>query len=371
MNLLFYAFLIFCWALGFFFLWRIPLLIKDDGLHLDPNSVSIIIPARNEAGNIARLLGSLEDQSLHPGEIIVVDDHSEDGTAAVAEKSGCTLIRSKGIPAGWLGKPWACWQGAQRAGGEFLLFLDADVFLTSDGIAKIMATFSEDKDLISIQPYHRMEKPYERLSAIFNMITMAGMNAFTAFGSKLKPAGAFGPSLMCRREDYFKLGGHERVHGEILENMALGRVFIKEGRRVSCYGGKGSLQFRMYPEGLRSLVQGFGKGFGIGANAISIVSLFMIVCWVFGGVSLTRHLIQSVVVGNETGLLLFLALDVMYVGQIHWMLSRIGNFGFSTAVVYQIPLLFFVLVFFLSIAQTFVFRRSRWKGRTVKPRKMT
>ena len=371
MHPIFYAFLVFCWALGFFLLWRIPFLKKNDRPRVDPESVSIIVPARNEEGNIARLLRSLENQTVHPGEIIVVDDHSEDGTASVATASGCTLIPSKAIPPGWLGKPWACWQGAQKAGGEFLLFLDADVFFKQDGMARIMATFSEDMDLMSIQPYHKMKKRYERLSAIFNMITMAGMNAFTPFGSKLRPAGAFGPSLMCRREDYFALGGHQRVRGEILENMALGRVFISEGHRVSCYGGKGSLQFRMYPEGLGSLVEGFGKGFGIGANAISILSLVMIVCWVFGGVSLTRHLIQSAVAGNEMGLLFFLLLDAVYVGQIHWMLSRIGNFGFSTAVFFQIPLLFFVLVFFLSIAQTFVLRRSRWKGRTVKHNKTT
>ena len=357
-------------GLRLFFLWKITLLKKNGSNHLDPVKVSIIIPARNEEDTLVRLLRSLEGQTVRPGEVIVVNDHSDDGTAALAERSGCRLIHSKAVPAGWLGKPWACWQGAQAAEGEFLLFLDADIFFSPDGFAKIVATFSEDKDVISIQPFHRMEKRYERLSAIFNIIIMAGMNAFTPLGSKLRPSGAFGPSLMCRRKDYISLGGHERARGQILENMALGRTFIKAGLRVSCYGGMGSLEFRMYPEGLRSLIQGFGKGFGIGANAISIVSLVIIVCWVFGGVSLTRHLIQSAILGNETGLLFFLALDLLYAGQIYWMLSRIGNFGVLTAVLFQIPLLFFVLVFFPSLFQAFVFRRASWKGRTVKPKKM-
>jgi 4,4'-diaponeurosporenoate glycosyltransferase len=127
----------------------------------------------------------------------------------------------------------------------------------------------------------------------------------------------------------------------------------------------------MYPDGLRSLIQGFGKAFGIGANATAFLSLLMIVCWVFGGVSVTRHLIQSAVMGNEAGFIFLLGLDLMYAGQIFWMLSRIGNFRYATALFFQIPLLFFVLVFIYSLAQTFIFRRARWKGRTVKPNKIS
>lgn len=303
---------------------------------------------------------------MAPGETIVVDDHSEDETAAVAKKWGCTLIRSPNLPPGWLGKSWACWQGALAARGEILLFLDADIFLTHDGFAKILSAFSQNGDILSVQPYHRMKKLYEQLSAFFNIITMAGLNAFTPLGLKLKPAGAFGPCLMCPKEDYLRLNGHISVRGEILENMALGKAFIKKGYRVSCYGGKGSLEFRMYPEGIMPLGQGFAKTFGAGANATAFISLFMIVCWVFGEVSLTRHLFQAPIAGNDAHLFFLLILDLMYAGQIYWMLYRIGNFRYSTALFFQIPLLFFVLVFILSIVQTYIFRQVRWKGRTVK-----
>ena len=370
MNPILYIFLILFWAFGFVLLWRIPLANRGEKHRLDPEKVSVIIPARNEENKIGLLLRSLEDQTLHPGEIIIVDDHSEDGTVAVAKNSRCTIIPSKKLPPGWLGKPWACWQGAGEAQGETLLFLDADVFLTPDGFAKILAVFSRERQILSIQPYHRMERAYEQLSAFFNLVIMAGMNAFTPLGAKLRPSGAFGPSLMCLKKDYFTLNGHERVRDAVLENLALGKEFIKEGYNVSCYGGKGSLEFRMYPEGLGSLVQGFGKAFGIGANATSILSLVMIVCWIFGGFSLTRHLIHSAVVGNEAALIFFLGLDLAYAGQIYWMLLRIGNFRFATALFFQIPLLFFVLVFILSVAQTFIFRRARWKGRTVEPKKI-
>jgi len=59
-------------------------------------------------------------------------------------------------------------------------------------------------------------------------------------------------------------------------------------------------------------------------------------------------------------------LDVLYILQIQWMLLRIGNFGFTTALLFQIPLLFFVIVFVYSLLRIFLVRKVRWKGRDVK-----
>ncbi len=122
----------------------------------------------------------------------------------------------------------------------------------------------------------------------------------------------------------------------------------------------------MYPDGLRTLIDGFGKGFGTGAKAVSLVSLLMIVAWISGGVGVTSQLIQSVILGNMTDFVGWFMLDVLYIFQIYWMLLRIGNFGFSTALLFQIPLLFFVIVFIISILRIFLIRKVRWKGREVK-----
>ena len=56
--------------------------------------------------------------------------------------------------------------------------------------------------------------------------------------------------MICSREDYFRVGGHERARGEVLESLAIGREFLKAKRTVQCYGGKETISFRMYPEGL-------------------------------------------------------------------------------------------------------------------------
>lgn len=362
------ALVLFCfWLFGFFFFWR----IRYPGVALNAASlgptVSIIIPARNEAGNIGILIRSLRTQNPAPYEIIVVDDHSSDGTAAAARQEGCAVIQSKPLPEGWNGKPWACIQGAEHSSGDILLFLDADTCMEPGGLHRIVDSYERKKGLLSIQPYHRMQKAYERLAAFFNIITMAGMNAFTLLGDRVKPLGAFGPCLACSRQDYFAAGGHrhENVRMAVLESVALGKAFLASHLSVHCYGGKGSISFRMYPDGFSSLVEGFSKGFATGAGTVSPGSLLLTVCWISGGFAVTRHLVQAGFMLDGAAIFSFSALYVFYVLQIHWMLSRIGNFGIATALFFVIPLIFFFVVFLLSLIRIFILKRVSWKGRIV------
>ena len=353
------------WVLGFLFFWRIPTLRKSEGGAGDPPSVSIIVPARNEAGNIGRVLGSLREQTRQPREVIVVDDQSEDATPLIAEKEGASVLSLTELPEGWRGKNWACWQGAGRAQGEILLFLDADTWLEKDGLEKISATFLRTGGLLSVQPHHRVERLYEQLSAFFSIITMAGTQAFTVLGNRIKPVGAFGPCLVCRREDYFAVGGHAKVRSEILESLALGQAFLSGGLGLHCYGGRGAISFRMYTGGLRSMIEGFGKGFAIGANRTHWLCLLLIIGWVSGAMGLTRQLVQALLGFGGMDWFPGLSLYFLYVVQIGRMLARTGTYRWSTAFLFPIPLLFFVAVFFWSIFNTFVFKKVRWKGRQI------
>jgi len=114
------------WLLGFIFFVRIPVCKNGQVKNITRPTLSIVVPARNEEANIPNLLRSLKGQVYVNDEIVVVDDHSEDKTATVAEKEGAKVIKSKQMPSGWTGKTWACHQGAQEATGEVLIFLDAD-----------------------------------------------------------------------------------------------------------------------------------------------------------------------------------------------------------------------------------------------------
>lgn len=272
------------WLFGFFFFWKIPLPNRHDySKKVQLPEISVIIPARNESQNLGSLLNSLRNQNVHLKEVIVVDDHSEDNTKDIARESGVHVLSSKILPEGWSGKPWACWQGAKASTGEVFMFLDADTYIERNALESIIRTYMIVGGLVSVQPYHRMKRLYEQLSAYFNIITMAGMNAFNLFKSFSRVIGAFGPCIVCSSKDYFLIGGHEKVKGAVLENLSLGKEFLNAGKQAHCFGGKNFISFRMYPHGPGSIIEGFGKGFAIGANAMHIPSLILVVCWITGG----------------------------------------------------------------------------------------
>ena len=94
-------------------------------------TVSVLIPARNEEENITRCIRSMLSQDYPIMELLVLDDQSEDRTAAIVtqfsrDHVNVRCLEGKALPEGWLGKNWACWQLAQRANGEILLFVDDD-----------------------------------------------------------------------------------------------------------------------------------------------------------------------------------------------------------------------------------------------------
>jgi 4,4'-diaponeurosporenoate glycosyltransferase len=353
------------WLLGFFFLFRISSCRVSVNRNTHNPSVSLIIPARNEEHTLPNLLNSLSGQLSSEDEVIVVDDHSEDRTKAVAEKSAVKVLESLPIPEGWLGKTWACYQGARIASGEILIFLDADTVLEKNGLKNIIETYVEKDGVLSIQPYHKMRNLYEQLSAFFNIVMMAGIGAFTVLGSRIKPIGLFGQVVVIKRQYYLDSGGHDKVKGELLEDLAFGSELQKKGVEIHCLGGKSTISFRMYPSGIRELINGWSKGFAMGAAKTSIPLLILIVAWISGSIGTARSLIEVIVATNNVQIAICGSLYILYAAQIYWMLVRIGDFKFYTALFYLTPMAFFVVVFTYSFVRIFITRNVKWKGRKI------
>ena len=352
------------WFFGLLLLWRIPL-CRDNSGTAPP--FSIVIPARNEAHTLPILLASIHNQDLQPQEIIVVDDHSEDKTALVATAHGARVLRAARLPQDWLGKPWACWQGAQQTDAEVLVFLDADTRLQPGGLTRILGVYRRSGGLISLWPYHQMEKLYERLAAVFNLIIMASLRVFTPLGTRLKPLGAFGPCVVCSRSDYFRVGGHKQVKDAVLEDIALGQCFLKADLPVRCYGGRGAISFRMYPAGLGSLVEGFSKGVAAGAGRSSPLILVLMAGFISGGLISTAFLTAALI--RMEIFLPWIGLYALYAVQIGWRLTRLGNYRLYTAVLYPVTLLFFALIMVHSLIRTHLLKRVIWKGRNITVKK--
>jgi len=359
-------------VIGLFLAWRVLFRNPSWTAHrLLPQDarISVLIPARNEGHQIARLLRSLAEQTLKPHEIIVVDDDSSDNTSAVAGEEGATVIAGEPLPEGWNGKAWACWQGACSSSGDVLLFLDADTWLEKGGIERLVGLY-EGTGLLTVQPYHVTEKSYEQLSAFFNIVTLVSVGAFTPLGQRIKPGGAFGPCVMCNRKEYFETGGHREARKEPLEDIPLAKLFLRHDLPVRCYAGHGIISFRMYARGLKELVEGWSKGVGYGALSVNPAFSIMTAAWITGCFGAFSKLIRATNLALTSSawptLAAALAMYCAYALLIGRILRAVGRFKWWTFVFFPLPLCFFGALVARSLFLTYVRARVVWKGRTIK-----
>jgi hypothetical protein len=334
-------------------------------------TVSVVVPARDEAATLPRLLASLRALDPAPHEVIVVDDGSSDGTAEVAAAGGATVVTAPPPPPGWLGKPWACQVGAGTATGSHLLFLDADTWLAPDALTRLVAEHAEHGGLLSVEPYHEAERPYEQLSAVFNVVSMMGTGAFTPGSPRRRHAAldaAYGPCLLTTAADHAAVGGHGSVRGEVLEDVALARRYREAGRAVRCLAGGDAVRFRMYPAGLRQLVEGWTKNIAAGAGSIGPLALVGSVGWVAACAAVASDGIGDVAEwagGRGSAPAGALAAWAVVAAQLRWMLRRIGSFRWWAAAAFPVPLLAFLVIFARSSVLTVVRREVTWRDRRI------
>jgi 4,4'-diaponeurosporenoate glycosyltransferase len=354
---------------GFVAFWRIRTVPGTERIPSGPRvAVSFIIPARNEERNLPGLLDSLLGQLGPEDEIIVVDDHSSDGTAAVAAaRNRVTVVPAPDHEDMKNGKSLACSIGARAARRPHLLFLDADVILRPGALERIAGCYPGRGHVWSVQPFHRIRKLYENLSLFFNIISVMGSNSFSLLSRAGKPTGTFGPLLLCHRDDYDAVGGHKAVSEDVLEDIALGKRFIRNGIAVTAFAGQGAVDFRMYPEGLAQLCGGWAKNFSLGAVSIHPLLFLLITLWVTGTVVSALHLFFFPPLQPDW--IVSACFYLFFVFQAAFFSRRIGSFSPAALLLYPVPLLFFILLFLFSAFSSFILRRVVWKDRTIRVRR--
>ncbi len=233
--------------------------------------VSVIVPARDEVRDIGETLRRLRAQDYPALEIIAVDDRSTDGTAAamaaaVADDARVTILEGSDPPPGWLGKPWACAQGASRASGAWLCFTDADVRFAPGAIATAMA-FAESAGHggATLSPRLRCETFWERTVQPVATLAITALVAPPALSQRpdapiALAAGAF---ILVRRELYDRAGGHDAVRDRVADDLALGRAIKRAGGLLVLAHGDDLLDVRMY-HGHRELWRGWRKNAAYG-----------------------------------------------------------------------------------------------------------
>ncbi|MDX1617038.1 MAG: glycosyltransferase [Candidatus Promineifilaceae bacterium] len=227
--------------------------LEVTAVHEPLPSLSIVIPARNESRNLKRLLPSLQSgQYPGPLEIIVIDDQSQDDTAAVAESHGANVLKLNHLPSGWLGKPYACHRGAALASGRWLLFTDADTIHSPHGPASaVRYAVTQGLDGLSAFLNQEMTSLWERLAL---SVAFAGLFASLQASTPLMN----GQYILLNRHVYESSGGFAAVAGEKVEDVALAHHLQAGAYRVPCLWAADAATVRMY-EDARSLWYGLTR----------------------------------------------------------------------------------------------------------------
>lgn len=253
--------------------------------------VAIIVPARNEIGNIGTCLAGLTAQRdlTHESLIIVVDDGSQDGTAEAVSKFGrddprIRLIDAGELPAGWMGKPHACWQGALQAEAEWLCFVDADVRATPDLVRTALAAALDQRiDMLSLNPLQEVGSFWERLIIPAGLVLIGCVQDLRPVNqSRANQIAVNGQVLLIRRDVYVAAGGHAAVRGEICEDKALAIGIKQAGWSYRLLGAEHLARTRMYT-GLDTLWEGLAKNateiLGDGPNTVAAATAALVVGW--------------------------------------------------------------------------------------------
>ena len=255
--------------------------------------VAILIPARNEALNIEECLASvLSQKHLASFRVFVLDDSSTDETNQIvrtiaAEDNRLTLLRGQELPEGWTGKNFACWQLAQAAQEfEFLVFIDADVRLRVDAVARSLNALKKYSwKFISPYPRQLARSWSEWLIQPLLQWSWITTLPLRIAERSLRPqlTAANGQFFALQRNAYFAAGGHKAIHEEVLDDIHLARQMKRNGFRGNVIDGSSIATCRMY-RSWRELRDGYSKSLWSAFGSIPgslLVIIFLISLYIF------------------------------------------------------------------------------------------
>lgn len=340
--------------------------------------VSVVIPARNEETNIERAVRSVAAQE-GVREIIVVDDQSTDRTSIILEGLAVEIpqlrgIRIESLPEGWMGKANALSTGARTASGEWLLFTDADTEHRPGGLRALLARAENGNvDLLSLSPGQRVPTWWEKAVIPLVYVGLAEKFKFEEVSDpNSKVAAANGQYILIRRTAYDRIGGHERVRAEVLDDVALARNVKASGGRILFLPGAEWAETRMY-RSFRAMWEGWTKNLyvlfgGTKRNTIRAILKALVVDWLPGvALPIFAFLLGSAALKREipAGLLSVVVICLLLVSyQQTTYRQAVRTLGFSDEVAKYVYLgapLFSLLL--LNSARAHSRGRVRWKGR--------
>ena len=247
---------------------------------LAEGSLTVVVPAYNEAANIAACIGSVLASAppCPQWQVLLVDDRSSDATVAIArataQEAGAATGRFAVLDAGprpegerWVGKNWACSRAMEQVSSEWVLFIDADVRLQPTTLQRALGQAQTDSaDLLSLAP--RLQ-----CSCLAEWMVQPIMASLLGLGFPIRAANdpadptafAAGPFMLFRHSAYLAIGGHRELAAEVVEDLALARRIKAAGLKLRYLLGLDAVDLRMY-QNFPALWEGWSKNWLVGLD---------------------------------------------------------------------------------------------------------
>lgn len=336
-------------------------------------AVSVLIPARNEEGAIG---GAVEAALANEGvdlEVVVLDDQSEDRTAEVvrglaARDSRVRLEAAPPLPAGWCGKQHACAVLAEHARHPMLLFVDADVRLAPDALARAAAFLeASGADLVSGFPRQETVTFLERLLIPLMHFVLLGFLPVARMRRSRHPAygAGCGQLFLAWRAGYEKAGGHTAIRGSLHDGIALPRAFRQAGLATDLFDATPIASCRMYHDA-GQVWRGLGKnaveGLASPGKIVPVTALLV------AGQVLPPVLLLLALAGALPAVALWAAVP----GTLAVFLPRLAaarrfRQPVDGALLHPLGILVFLAIQWTALGRKLLGRPAGWKGRTYSP----
>jgi hypothetical protein len=332
------------------------------------SAVSVLIPARNEQANLRSTLESVLANTGLEFEVVVLDDHSTDHTVEIVEEFAARdervrLERAPDLPAGWCGKQHACHVLARRARHPLLVFMDADVRLSRDALAR-MAGFMSRREvaLASGVPRQELGTFSERLLIPLIHFVLLGYLPMFMMRWTRRPAfsAGCGQLFIARADAYHAAGGHARIRTTLHDGVKLPRLFRRAGFSTELFDATDLASCRMYRTNAETW-HGLGKNATEGLAAPGAILPMSVL--LFGGQVLPFVLLTFAPLLSTGGTVLATVAGVLaYLPR----LVAVGKFRqtIGTALLHPLGVTALLALQWLALVRSLRGQPSHWKGRS-------
>ena len=341
-----------------------------------PPQVSVLVPARDEAAAIGRLCRDVLASEAVDLELVILDDASTDGTAAIVQEIAAAdprvrLVSGKPLPAGWCGKQHACWQLAQAARHDTWVFLDVDVSPVPDAIARAVAFLDASGATLG------SGFPRQRTACLLDWLLLPLIHfillGFLPLGRSRQDgspglAAGCGQLFVTRRAAYEQAGGHAAIRASLHDGVKLPRAYRRAGLKTDIFDATPIASCRMY-ERDADVWRGLSKNATEGIGAPATIVPFTIV--LAGGQILPVALVAVGLVTGFAGWPWWAPAVAVVAAGLAWLPRLVAAARFrqsvSSALAHPFAVAVFLAIQWTALVRKLLGLRTAWRGRSLQP----